>query len=234
MNRSLWFLLGAIILLALVFELGFSSGQRSAISDLSEDKESVYFLKSEVTRLEEALQNINGEREVLQTRHEIDRQSQELLRSEIAGHKEEVGEIQEALRFYRSLMSPDDITSGLSLREPELIQGDRPQVFLYRVVAQQEAIRHKLIEGNLVIEVTGTSGDETVTLPLAELDVGYSAEAMKLKFRYFQTFAGEIKLPDGFEPAEIYLLAKASKPKRVDVGQRFPWKLQERMTNVGE
>ena len=97
-------------------------------------------------------------------------------------------------------MSPDDITTGLSLREPELIEGDRPGVILFRIVAQQEARRHALIEGELLVEVTGSTNGESITLPLAELDKKFSGEKMTLNFRYFQTFEGEIEIPDGFEP----------------------------------
>jgi hypothetical protein len=229
-----WLSLGLTAMVVISFFLGYLGGGRSAVVELASDPQTAYSLKAQVARLEEALKESRGQVEMLQTRHEVDSQAQEFLRLEIAGHKEQMSEIQEGLRFYRSLMSPDDIATGLSIREPELMQSDRAGAIAFRVVAQQEARRHKLIEGKLTVEVSGMLNGEQVTYPLSELSRDYSEDAMKIKFRYFQTIEGEFELPVGFEPSDIYVLAKARKPQKVEVGQRFPWKLQERMTHVGE
>jgi hypothetical protein len=41
-------------------------------------------------------------------------------------------------------------------------------------------------------------------------------------------------LPQGFEPKDIILVARASKPIQSKVKKQFPWELQERFIDVGK
>lgn len=191
-------------------------------------------MKSELAAMDAALKAARGDLEMQRTRHEVDRHALELLRSEMAAEKLRTTELEEGLSFYRSMVVSDDIAKGLSLRKPELVPGDNPSRIRYRIFVQQKDREYDLVEGHLTVDVAGISGDREVTYPLAKLSKDFNEKSATLQFRYFQAIEGEITLPDGFEPKEMKLTARARKPREMEVREQFPWTLQERFINVGE
>jgi hypothetical protein len=191
-------------------------------------------MQSKLSATDAALKAARGDLEMQRTRHEVDRHALELLRSEMAAEKVRTAELEEGLSFYRSMVVSDETAKGLSLRTPELVPGDNPSRVRYRIFVQQKDREYNLVEGRLMVEVVGVSGDREVTYPLAKLSKEFNDKSATLQFRYFQSIEGEITLPDGFEPKEIKLTARARKPREMAVKEQFPWTLQERFINVGE
>jgi hypothetical protein len=131
------------------------------------------------------------------------------------------------------MMVSEETDSGLSLRKPELVPAETPGRFRYRIFIQQIEREYEMVEGTLAVAVSGSKGGKDVTLPLAELSTDFDAKAATLHFRYFQAIEGELVLPQGFEPKGITLVAEASKPRKSEAKEQFPWELQERFINVG-
>jgi hypothetical protein len=198
------------------------------------DPKIVERMQSKLSATDAALKAARGDLEMQRTRHEVDRHALELLRSEMAAEKVRTAELEEGLSFYRSMVVSDETAKGLSLRTPELVPGDNPSRVRYRIFVQQKDREYNMVEGRLMVEVVGVSGDREVTYPLAKLSKEFNDKSATLQFRYFQSIEGEINLPDGFEPKEIKLTARASKPREMAVKEQFPWTLQERFINVGE
>jgi hypothetical protein len=163
----------------------------------------------------------------------VDRRSLELVRKDIAAQKEQIAALEEGLRFYRSLMAPGEIAQGLSLREIEIIARAEPRRYAFRVVAQQEALNHQLLKGELRAEIYGTGREGKVTYSLADLSDDLDGESVPLRFRYFQAVEGEISLPDDFQPDGISVFASSRTPRKAEVTESYPWLVKERFTHVG-
>lgn len=191
-------------------------------------------LQSERAATDAALATARGDLEMQRTRHEVDKHALELLRSEMAAEKLHTAELEEGLSFYRSMVVSDDTAKGLRLRKPELVPGDNPGRVRYRIFVQHKDRDYDMVEGRLSVEVSGSIGDREVTYPLAELSADFDEKAATLQFRYFQAIEGEITLPDGFEPRQMKVSARAAKPSAMEVREQFPWTLQERFINVGK
>jgi hypothetical protein len=216
-----------------VLGAGFWLGRQAVYSGMGLDpalyREMQRQLPEERARADQLAQELEVER----TRREVDRRSLELVREDIAQQKEEIAALEEGLRFYRSLMAPGEIAQGLSLRDIELVAGAEPGRYAFRIVAQQEALRHQLLKGELRAEVFGTREGEPASYPLAELSDDLEGDTVALRFRYFQAIEGEMTLPDGFRPEGITVVAKASAPRKAEVTARYQWQLKEKFTNVG-
>ena len=184
--------------------------------------------------LQEELDLALGELEVLRTLREVDRQALELVRSELALQNEHMAELEEGLRFYRSLSAPEGVGGGLSLREAELMATEDAERYVLRVVVQQVARKHEKVEGSVSIAIAGTHGGERVSYALEEISKDLDTDALALQFRYFQSIEGDIILPEGFEPESIHVTAQADKPRSMTTQRDFPWHLQERFTHVGQ
>ena len=132
-------------------------------------------------------------------------------------------------------MAPGEVAGkGLILREIELVAGEEPGNFWYRIVVQQEARKHELLKGELTALVFGALAGEPVEYSLAELSDDIEDDALPLRFRYFQLVEGELNLPEGFEPRGLKVVASTRAPHKFEVREEFSWQVQEKFTHVGK
>ena len=234
-QRRKWVLILTLALGAvLVLGAGFYLGQSAAYNGMGIDTESYRDMQLELPRTQEELTAVRGELDIERTRHEMDRRALEMVRQELASQKERIADQEEGLRFYKSLMAPEEIANGLSLRMIELIATEQPQRFAFRIVVQQEARKHELLKGELYAEVSGVLDENPMTYPLSQLSDDLDDGVLALRFRYFQAIEGELVLPEGFEPTGVSVVATASKPRKAEAREQYPWQLQERFTHVGK
>jgi hypothetical protein len=226
--------LALALLLLLTLLAGIYLGRQAARQDTKVVPQSMESMESELSATREALKVARGDLQMQRTRHEVDSRALELLRSEMAAEKERTADLEEGLRFYRSMVVSEDMANGLSLRKPELVPGGAPGHFVYRIFVQQKEREYEMVEGTLSVEVFGLKGKAEATYPLADLSKDFDHAAAALHFRYFQAIEGELALPEGFEPRGMTVVAHASKPRETEVREQFPWTLQERFINVGK
>jgi hypothetical protein len=219
----------ALVLAALVLlGAGFLAGQHVAEQQLVDDREQ---LRQEHRRqMEEIKQTL----EVAHTRNQVDKAALDLLRQEIAEHKERIVTLEEGLRFYKGLMAPENIDQGVRLRDFELVGLESPGQFAFSLVTQQEARKHELVKGELRADLYGVADGEEVTYSLAELSDDVDEEAITLRFRYFQTIEGVLELPSGFVPSEIRVRATLRSPQKKEIGTDYVWRVKKRFTHVGK
>jgi hypothetical protein len=224
----------AAVLTALLLALGFYFGQRAAYSGMGIDPKKYREMQLAQPANDQQFELMESELDISGTRNEIDRVALEMVRQELAAQKKQILKLEESLRFYRSLMAPDDIARGLTLRPIELMATESDNRFAYRIVAQQEARKHGLLKGTLSVKVTGTVDGEPLSIPLAELSEAVENENIALRFRYFQAIEGELVLPNNFKPEAVSIVARATSPKKVEISDEFPWSVQERFSYVGK
>lgn len=222
------------VVAAIVLGLGFYLGQRAAYSGMGINPETYREMQAALPVTEQQFKALEDELDISRTRNEVDRAASEMVRGEIAAQKQQIMDLEESLRFYQSLMAPEDIAKGLILRPIELIATESEHRFAFRIVAQQEARKHALLKGSLSVKVFGVSGEETLSFPLSALSEDIEGENLALRFRYFQAIEGELVLPPGFQPRGISMVAQASTPKKVEIREQFPWSVQERFSYVGK
>ncbi|MFT5710652.1 MAG: hypothetical protein ACI8QT_001350 [Halioglobus sp.] len=218
-------LLLGIVATALALGLGYFLGHRDFPSELSQ---------TSIPRVERELAVLRDNFEVQRVQHRLDIATLEIVRKEIAVQKDQISQLEEGLQFYQSLMAPEAIAKGLSLRNLELVATDEPDRFAFRLVAQQEALKHPLLKGTLSIELFGQLDGDEISYPLAELSDDFEEGAVALRFRYFQAVEGELQIPPGFEPRGFKVVAKASSPHTAELREEYPWEVHQRFTYVGK
>ena len=227
-------ILVVILMMALAVEVGFYLGQHSAFSGMGANPETYQAMQAELLSVKNALRSRDAELEIVSTRREVDRQTLELVRKELAGQNDEIAALEEGLAFYRGLMSPGDIAPGLNLHGVELTVGEQPGHYFFRIVLQQEARKHALLKGTLEAVISGVMDGEVAEYSLAELSDDIEADGIALQFRYFQSIEGQLVLPQGFEPREVRVQASTKKPNKFEIREEYPWQLEERFTHVGK
>jgi len=169
-----------------------------------------------------------------QTRIEIDEAALEMVRQELAAQQETIAELDKGIRFYRSLMAPEELTEGLSVRSIDLKPGPDQRRYQFRILVQQSARKHALLTGTLKIELIGTENGEEVEYNLTDLSDQVPSTGIRLRFKYFQAIEGELELPGGFTPQLVRASAQSTKPRREKFSKEFAWSVQEKLSHVGQ
>ncbi len=213
----------ALLAVTLSYQRGFSvgiAGQETALEQLAGMQTALDMAQRRTLELEQQVANVN-------LGAEVDKKANEEIRREVISLKEKIALLQEENSFYRGLMAPTKNQRGLTFGAVELSQTERPRIYGYKVVMQQLATNHQLLNGSLRYTVVGRAAGEDVAYSLNQLSDSVSAESIKLRFKYFQTIEGQLILPEGFEPLGIELLARSTGKNSVTVEKRFGWLVEE-------
>ncbi len=154
---------------------------------------------------------------------EIDRQAVADVRGTVRDHKQTIAELKEEIAFYKGLMSPSDREGGLGIRSWEIYGTNVPQQFQFKLIVQQLARKHVLLNGNVTIILQGKQDGKSKNLSLHQLSEQIKTQNVSLRFKYFQYIEGELILPVGFVPENVDIVAKAEKPKKVQVEKQYKW-----------
>lgn len=221
----MWLLGGAIIAAAVSgsYFVGSYKGkeqQRQAIAERDQLRIAVAEKTKEADDLRQSVAN-------LKLGAKVDRKASEDVRNEVLSLKAKIAELQEDITFYRGLMAPTANKQGLAIGSLNVISTGVPRHYEYKVVIQQLATNHQVLNGFLTFNIIGRVGSEIKTLSLKDISTQVEQENIKLRFKYFQNLEGELILPEAFEPERIELLAKSIGRHAATVEKKFGWLVQE-------
>lgn len=158
---------------------------------------------------------------------EVDKASSEDVRNRVIELKEQIALLEKDITFYRGLMEPTDDQSGLTIGSVDVISTGVPRQYSYKIVIQQLATNHQVLNGILNVNVVGYEGETARTIPLKDLSAQIDQGDIKLRFKYFQNIEGRIELPEGFEPERIELVARSTGRNGTSVEKKFGWLIHE-------
>jgi hypothetical protein len=166
-------------------------------------------------------------RQLLQRNARLERD--QLIAEETARRvRESVGDMEsryrameEELTFYRSIVSPEDMESGLHIFSLDLEPVGRDGEYVYRVVLTQ--IRGGgTVEGTLELALVGRQGASRVELQGTELGEELQG-SQGFGFRYFQNLEGRIRVPAGVTPRSVRVVARTEGDSPRQVEQDYAW-----------
>jgi hypothetical protein len=153
----------------------------------------------------------------------IDRQAAEDVRNDLGRLEEELQAAREEVEFYRGIVSPGDVQSGLRIHRFTLQDDAVSGRYHYDLVLTQLKHNKSPVSGVVDWKITGFMLGEPGELALKGI-TRPAEQQLKFRFRYFQALSGQITLPDGFEAAKVILtITPAGKDKQEPVEQEFDW-----------
>ncbi|MGQ9425377.1 DUF6776 family protein [Gilvimarinus sp. F26214L] len=158
---------------------------------------------------------------------EVDKASSEDVRNQVIELKAQIASLEKDITFYRGLMAPSENRSGLTIGSVDVISTGVPRRYDFKVVMQQLATNHQVLNGSVNITVVGHEDGATRNMPLKDLSPQIDEEDIKLRFKYFQNIEGYLDLPPGFEPERIELVAKSTGRNAKSVEKKFGWLVHE-------
>ncbi len=215
-------LLGAIVLLYAVYELGRWQGGYSKLAELQQRRE----FTTKIAALEEANTRLRAEATSIELAREVDRRAYSEVEKTLAELQSQVLKQREELTFYRGIVSPEDGIGGLRIQRFQVFNAGIENHYNLRLVLVQSMRQDAVVSGSVNIQIEGVQNNQPAQLTLAEAGGETRADGLvPFQFRYFQNLEQKITVPAGFEPKAVNVEVKSS--RLTPVRESFPWQVQE-------
>ena len=215
-----------VVFFVLTVAASFFLGQWRAVDDYTNTLTEHRVYKQQLANTQVEFEQLQQQKANLALGSEVDRKANEELRAEIVKLKSQLASLEQDNNFYRELMSPKPTDRGIVIDIPS-VESISAQQYKYNLVVKQIAAQHNTVSGYLEFVLVGTENNKPVKLALMDISETIKAKRLKLSFKYFQRFQGEITLPEGFEPQGIELKLVAQRPKSLVIDKKFGWAISE-------
>ena len=217
--------IGSVLLAAV---LGIYIGREEATRDQVATTEENQRLRADLARANSDLASLRSDIAILDRSRMVDQRATEEAQATINSLRSRLTQLEQDISFYRQVMAPESDDQGLVIGEVVINAGREANQFSYQFVFRQQGQQDSVLEGNAEITIRGTRSDEAVSYSLAQLaspqlDETLDASPITLRFRYFQNVEGDVYLPEGFQPEQIYITARSLRPVEKTVSMNFNW-----------
>lgn len=202
----------------LTYRYGMDRGMATRVEVVRERDEIKAQLEESRRRIESMRQEIAD----LKVGGQIDSKANEEVQQTIESLQNQIAEQSEEIRFYKGVMLPNVEEKGLRIERLDLRRGGEPNTWRYNLLLTQVVDKHEYIQGGVSIDVVGLRNDAETRIPLGQISEDAS-DNIRFRFRYFQNIDGEMKIPEGFQPREIMVVAQASGRNGQRLEKRFEW-----------
>ena len=179
-----FFVLLAVVAGYLVFEYG----RISAGYDIVDAANERGALEDHIDALNAEIAELKQEVALHETHREIDREAYREVEAGLVALQAKIQEQQDAIAFYRGIVSPADGKPGLRVQDMKLTRGAEEREFNLRLVLVQAMKHDRKVSGDVAVRVEGSEGGEARTYALSELQPSDAEPGWPFSFRYFQDF----------------------------------------------
>lgn len=188
--------------------------QAQAQADLRQAQARISALQAQTMALERSL-------EQAQRQLEVDRTAYADLSRALEESAARITDLRAELALYRRIIQPEDPERGVEVEELSLTPVDDGLGFRYKLVLIQPLGNGGLIEGTVTFEVEGVNG-EGITDRVRWPEGGQTG-ALSVRFRYFQTLSGVLRLPANFTPSRIGVSVSPAQEGEPIAERWYPW-----------
>ena len=207
----------------LVFEFGRIQAGYNVVDAAARQSE----LKAEIARLEAEVAHGKEQVVMLETEAEIEHAAYRDVEASLVDLQGKIQEQQDAIAFYRGIVSPADGTAGLRVQDLKLSRTERERAWRVRLVLIQAMKHDRKVTGNVVLTVLGREDGEERSYSYAELLPENGERNWAFSFRYFQDFDREVVLPDGFTPERVNVSVESRTRSIASIEESFAWDVSQ-------
>lgn len=218
-------LVGGLVVALLASGWGlFELGRYQAGFSLLDSRGTQRQLRVEGDELRQRVRRLREEKVALQRAQEIESQAHDEVQSDLRVLQDEILELKEELAFYRGIVSPGDMASGLRIQGFNVRKNPRTDAYRYQIVLTQVLKNDNFTRGTVDMEIEGIRerGGDKETLSLLDVSVP-EKEQLHFRFKYFQEFEGDLELPDGFVPFRVTISVSPSGRRYEPIEETFDW-----------
>lgn len=215
-----------VIIVAMVLGGGyllFEFGRIQAGYDLVDATKERQAFEATIESLENTIIDLKQEVELLETHRSIDQESYTQVEASLLDLQAKINEQQDALAFYRGIVSPTDGNSGLRVQDFKLSRGDSEREYQVRLVLIQAMKHDRKVSGNVKLSIAGTENGVEKQYSYRELLPADAEPDWAFSFRYFQDFDRVLVLPNGFSPETVTVEVESRTRSISSIEESFSW-----------
>lgn len=213
-----------IALLAIgVAYLAFEFGRIQAAYNVVDAANERQSFKDQILGLENEIVDLNQQIALLETHRDIDSAAYGDVEESLSELQAKIQEQQDAIAFYRGIVSPADGKSGLRVQDFSLTRGGAEREYLIRLVLVQTRKHDRKVSGNVKLSIVGELNGVETSYEYAQLLPADGEQAWAFSFRYFQDFDRQVILPDGFTPERITVQVESRTRSIASIEESFSW-----------
>lgn len=231
LRRLWWRLLGlalAAVLIAVAFatgfELGLTRGRSLAEPGLAALLEERLSAASELADLRREVSALRQEGSVLERSRQIERETNKALQAQLKDAQDQRLALVKEGTYLKRLIS-DGGRGAVRVHDLILRAGDSPRSVRYSFTVSQLIPDFGETKGRVSLRVAGTRSGKSEELDLAGL-AGATPRTLSMEFDHFQSFHGELTLPDAFEPRLLTITITPEGDRLSGTSEAFPWTLE--------
>src|SRR5687767_14775329 len=161
---------------------------------------------------------------VAEVDQKVDRQAQSDAQRMMSDLQAETARQKQELQFYRGLVVRQYGSGVLRVQELRVRAEEEERRFRVLITLVQAATRDTIANGTVTFAVEGTQDEETVRLPLPEIEVD-ERKQFPFSLRFFQQIEVPIELPLDFEPERLHVEVRLGR-NREPSKQTFDWRVE--------
>lgn len=215
-----------VVIVAMVLGGGyllFEFGRIQAGYDLVDATKERQAFEATIESLENTIIDLKQEVELLETHRSIDQESYTQVEASLLDLQAKINEQQDALAFYRGIVSPTDGNSGLRVQDFKLSRGDSEREYQVRLVLIQAMKHDRKVSGNVKLSIAGTENGVEKQYSYRELLPADAEPDWAFSFRYFQDFDRVLVLPNGFSPETVTVEVESRTRSISSIEESFSW-----------
>lgn len=217
---------GALLLLVVSVAVAWFAGHQQGLTDGADALRERAALRIEVAALQAGNTSLDLQLRNAEQALDLDRQTLDSLQQTLLSLREMNSQLQQDVLFYKHILAPENDETGLVIGQLDLRSADVPGEVRYRLALKQQGGSEETLSGHVNVSILGSQDGQEVSLPLRSLSSQVEELDIPLQFRYFQNIEGTLRLPAGFEPQKVQILAIAESPTAKTVQQSFGWFVQ--------
>ena len=222
-GRTWIFRIGIAVLALVAVYLVFEYGRISAGYDVIDAANERAVLQAQIDTLEDEIAALKQEIALHETDKKVNRASYKEVEDSLISLQAKIQEQQDAIAFYRGIVSPADGKPGLRVQDLRLTRAAEERHFNLRLVLVQAMKHDRKVSGNVAVSVEGNEGGTARTYALAELLPADADADWPFSFRYFQDFDRQFVLPDGFTPERIRVEVRSRTRSISSIEESYAW-----------
>ena len=203
--------------------LGYVTGMAQGGFRFSTAEESRDLLEEQVEDLREQNREASQQLVNLERGRTIDAQALNQARRSIVDLETRIASLKADLTFYKNIMAPSETSKGLQVDRFAMQQGREDDTYGFKLVLTQIGDNKSYISGVVAVNVIGMPNGDKEGIALRDLSDDIDDLGVKFRFRYFQDVEGLLRVPDGFKPVELQVVARAEGRKSSQAERTFDW-----------
>ncbi len=186
-------------------------------------------LKADLSQYEERIAKLDADNAQLrgdialkEQSRQVEKQAYEEVDVTLKTLQQEILELKEQVEFYRGIVSPTESENGVNIQSFKVNKTEEANVYNFKLVLTQVIKSGTMVKGRAEVVVEGVQDGKARQIPLEDLSGG-AKNSLEVKFMYFQTFKGNIILPEGFLPSRIQVAVNPTSRGASQVKKTFDW-----------